>query len=69
MKPGPLYCSCCCKKTSSTAEPGGTQEPLRIAIVTRIEPTYHRRCRQDTLGRLPPIKFDTVMTTAAGLVA
>lgn len=30
----------------------GTREELRIAIVTWIERTYHRRRRQVTLGRL-----------------
>jgi transposase InsO family protein len=29
-----------------------TREELRIAIVTWIERTYHRRRRQETLGRL-----------------
>ena len=31
-----------------------TREELRIAIVTWIERTYHRRRRQDALGRLTP---------------
>lgn len=43
----------------------GTREELRIAIVTWIERTYHRRRRQDTLGRLTPIEFETIMTTPA----
>lgn len=42
-----------------------TREELRIAVVTWIERTYHRRRRQATLGRLPPVEFETVMTTAA----
>jgi len=42
-----------------------TREQLRIAIVTWIERTYHRRRRQDTLGRLNPIEYETVMTTPA----
>ena len=42
-----------------------TREQLRIAIVTWIERTYHRRRRQDALGRLTPIEFETIMTTAA----
>ena len=33
-----------------------TREELRIAIVTWIERTYHRRRRQDALGRLTPIE-------------
>jgi len=42
-----------------------TREELRIAIVTWIERTYHRRRRQDCLGRLTPIQFETKMTTPA----
>ncbi|MFE5114325.1 IS3 family transposase [Streptomyces sp. NPDC056663] len=42
-----------------------TREELRIAIVTWIERTYHRRRRQVSLGRLTPIEFETVMTTPA----
>jgi putative transposase len=42
-----------------------TREELRIAIVTWIELTYHRRRRQDALGRLTPIEYETIMTTPA----
>lgn len=42
-----------------------TREELRIAIVTWIERTSHRRRRQASLGRLTPIAFETVMTTPA----
>jgi transposase InsO family protein len=42
-----------------------TREELRIAIVTWIERTYHRRRRQAALGRLTPIEFETVMATPA----
>lgn len=42
-----------------------TREELRIAIVTWIERTYHRRRRQDRLGRLTPIEFETIMTPPA----
>lgn len=42
-----------------------TREELRIAIVTWIERTYHRRRRQAALGRLTPIEYETVMTTPA----
>ena len=41
-----------------------TREELRIAIVTWIERTYHRR-RQAALGRLTPVEYETVMTTPA----
>ena len=42
-----------------------TREDLRIAIVTWIERTYHRRRRQPSLGRLTPIEYETIMTTPA----
>ena len=42
-----------------------TREDLRIAIVTWIERTYHRRRRQAALGRLTPIEIETIMTTPA----
>lgn len=42
-----------------------TREDLRIAIVTWIERTYHRRRRQAGLGRLTPIEFEAIMTTPA----
>jgi hypothetical protein len=46
-----------------------TRDDLRIAIVTWIEKTYHRRRRQDRLGRLTPIEFETIMTTPASQAA
>ena len=46
-----------------------TREDLRIAIVTWIERTYHRRRRQQALGRLTPIEFETIMTTQAAQAA
>lgn len=46
-----------------------TREQLRIAIVTWIERTYHRRRRQAALGRLTPIEFETIMNTTVALAA
>lgn len=46
-----------------------SREELRIAIVTWIERTYHRRRRQAALGRLTPIEFETIMNTPAALAA
>lgn len=46
-----------------------TREDLRIAMVTWIERTYHRRRRQARLGRLTPIEFETIMTTPAAQAA
>jgi len=42
-----------------------TREKLRIAIVTWIERTYHRRRRQDRLNKLTPIEYETIMTPTA----
>ena len=39
-----------------------TREELRIAIVTWIERTYHRRRRQVALGRLTPVEYEAIMT-------
>ncbi len=41
-----------------------TREQLRLAIITWIEKTYHRRRRQDRLGRLTPIEFETLLQAA-----
>jgi len=46
-----------------------TREELRIAIVTWIERTYHRRRRQDALGRLTPIEYETIMTAPVAQAA
>jgi putative transposase len=37
-----------------------TREDLRLAIITWIEKTYHRRRRQRALGRLTPIEYETI---------
>jgi transposase InsO family protein len=41
-----------------------SREELRLAIVTWIERTYHRRRRQRALGKLTPIEFETVFEVA-----
>ena len=46
-----------------------TREELRIAIITWIERTYHRRRRQARLGRLTPIEFETIMNQTVSLAA
>ncbi len=46
-----------------------TREELRLAIITWIERTYHRRRRQPRLGRLTPIEYETIITTQAALAA
>ncbi|CQD16574.1 integrase catalytic subunit [Mycolicibacterium conceptionense] len=42
-----------------------TRAELRLAIVTWIERTYHRRRRQRALGRLTPIEFELLHTPVA----
>ncbi len=42
-----------------------TREQLRLAIITWIERTYHRRRRQRRLGRLTPIEFELLHTPVA----
>jgi transposase InsO family protein len=46
-----------------------TRQQLRIAIVTWIERTYHRRRRQTRLARLTPIEFESMMTPPASQAA
>ncbi len=41
-----------------------TRAELRLAIVIWIEKTYHRRRRQDALGRMTPVEFETLTQTA-----
>ncbi len=46
-----------------------TRDELRIAIVTWIERTYHRRRRQPRLGRLTPIEYEMIMTPQTATAA
>jgi len=48
---------------------GAAREELRIAIVTWIERIYHRRGRQDRLGRLTSVEFEAMMTKPLALAA
>ncbi len=41
-----------------------TRDDLRLAIITWIEKTYHRRRRQRRLGRLTPIEYETLTRAA-----
>ena len=41
-----------------------TREELRLAIVTWIETKYNRRRRQRALGKLAPVEFEMIYTTA-----
>jgi len=42
-----------------------TRDQLRLAIITWIERTYHRRRRQRRLGRLTPVEYETLTRAAA----
>jgi transposase InsO family protein len=46
-----------------------TRTELRIAIVTWIERTYHRRRRQVALGRLTPIEYETIINPQTATAA
>lgn len=46
-----------------------TRDELRIAIITWIERTYHRRRRQDRLGGLTPVEFEAIMNQNLALAA
>ena len=57
------------QKNVLNRRPWATREELRLAIVTWIERTYHRRRRQARLGRLTPIEYETINTPQAALAA
>ena len=50
-------------------QPWATRDELRIAMITWIERTYHRRRRQARLGRLTPIEYETIMTPQTATAA
>ena len=52
------------QKNVLNRRPWASREELRLAIITWIEKTYHRRRRQDRLGRLTPIEFETLQPAA-----
>jgi len=41
-----------------------TRDQLRLAIITWIERTCHRRRRQRRLGKLTPVEYEMLYTTA-----
>jgi putative transposase len=51
------------QKNVLNRRPWATREELRMAIVTWIERTYHRRRGQAALGRLTPVEYELIMTT------
>jgi transposase InsO family protein len=52
------------QKNVLTRQRWHTRRELRLAIVTWIERSYHRRRRQRALGKLTPVEFETVHATA-----
>ena len=42
-----------------------TRDQLRLAIITWIERTYHRGRRQRRFGKLTPVEYEMLFTTAA----
>ena len=46
-----------------------TRDQLRLVIVAWIERTYHRRRRQNRLGRLTPIEYELIMSKASNQAA
>lgn len=46
-----------------------TREQLRLAIVTWIEGSYHRRRRQQALGKLTPIEYEAILKPLAAVAA
>jgi hypothetical protein len=63
-----------CRSVAGDGQPAGGEGagapgPVSQGIVTWIERTYHRRRRQDTLGRLTPIEYETIVPTLAAQAA
>ncbi len=46
-----------------------TRQDLRLAIITWIERTNHRRRRHARLGRLTPVEYETINSTQVALAA
>ena len=46
-----------------------TREEFRLAIITWIEATYHRRRRQGGFGKLTPIEYETIINPQVELAA
>ena len=53
------------QKNVLNRRPWETREDLRLAIITWIERTYHRRRRQRVLGRLTPTEYEMIYNTTA----
>ena len=53
------------QKNVLNRRPWDTRDQLRLAIITWIERTYHRRRRQRALGRLTPTEYEMIHNTTA----
>ena len=47
------------------AQPWATREELRLRIIRWIERTYHRRRKQQSLGKLTPVAYEEKLITQA----
>jgi transposase InsO family protein len=52
------------QKNVLNAKKWDTREELRVAIVTWIERTYHRRRRKRRLGKMTPVEFEALFEAA-----
>lgn len=57
------------QKNVLNRRPWATRDELRLAILTWIERTDHRRRRQARLGHLTPIEYETIMNTTTAIAA
>jgi transposase InsO family protein len=46
-----------------------TREQLRLAIITWIEASYHRKRRQRGLGKLTPVEYEAIINPQAAIAA
>ena len=53
------------QKNVLNRQPWATRDEFRVAIITWIERTYHRRRRQRVLGKLTPIEFEAIIGETA----
>lgn len=51
------------QKNVLNRHPWDSRAELRLAIITWIEKSYHRRRRQRRLGKLTPVEFEAVHQT------
>jgi putative transposase len=57
------------QKNAQTAKSWDTRDQRRIAIVTRVERSYHRRRHHTALGCLTPIEYELIMSQTADQAA